>query len=141
MQKFTVFIVSSILVVLAAAFFGGAAMAAQVTRVNESSGRVHINGGANDGYVLGTTVCFYISTRERLVCGIVESASGSKAVVKVEKRWGKKILKGTEATLLYVEEDEKEMKEKEDLPDNEEIKEKQNRKDTEEMPENEDWFQ
>jgi len=126
MQKSTVFIVSSILVALAAAFFGGAAMAAQVTRVNESSGRVHINGGANDGYVLGTIVCFYISTRERLICGIVESASGSKAVVKVEKRWGKKIFKGTETILLYVEEDEKEMKEKE------------NRKDTEEMPENED---
>ena len=138
MQKSTVFIVSSILVALAAAFFGGAAMAAQVTRVNESSGRVHINGGANDGYVLGTIVCFYISTRDRLICGIVESASGSEAVVKVEKRWGKKILKGTEAILP---EDEKAIKEKEDLPDNEEIKEKQNRKDTEEMPENEDWFQ
>jgi hypothetical protein len=138
MQKSTVFIVSSILVALSAAFFGGAAMAAQVTRVNESSGRVYINGGANDGYVLGTTVCFYISTRERLVCGIVESASGSKAVVKVEKRWGKKILKGTEAILP---EDEKEMKEKEDQPDNKEMKEKEDREDTEEMPENEDWFQ
>jgi hypothetical protein len=139
MQKSTVFIVSSILVALAAAFFGGAAMAAQVTRVNESSGRVYINGGANDGYVLGTVVCFYISTRDMLTCGIVESASGSEAIVKVEKRWGKKILKGTEAILP--EEDEKEMKEKEVLPDNEEMKEKEKRKDTEEMPENEDWFQ
>ena len=138
MQKSTVFIVSSILVALAAAFFGGAAIAAQVTRVNESSGRVYINGGANDGYVLGTIVCFYISTRERLACGAVESTSDSEAIVKVEKRWGKKILKGTEAILLYAEEDEKEVKEKEDLPDNQEMKEKEKRKDTEEMPENED---
>ena len=138
MQKFTVFIVSSILVALAAAFFGGAAMAAQVTRVNESSGRVHINGGANDGYVLGTTVCFYISTRDMLACGTVESASDSEAIVKVEKKWGKKILKGTEAILP---EDEKAMKEKEKLPDKEEMKEKKIGKDTEEMPENEDWFQ
>ena len=138
MQKVTVFIVSSILVALAAAFFGGAAMAAQVTWVNKNKARVHINGGANDGYVLGTIVCFYISTRDMLTCGIVESASDSEAIVKVEKRWGKKILKGTEAILP---EDEKAIKEKEDLPDNEEMKEKEKRKDTEEMPENEDWFQ
>jgi hypothetical protein len=130
MQKVTVFIVSSILVALAAAFFGGAAMAAQVAWVNKSKARVHINGGTNDGYVVGTIVCFYISTRERLACGVVESASDSKAIVKVEKRWGKKILKGT-----------KEVKEKEDLPDNQEMKEKEKRKDTEEMPENEEWFQ
>jgi hypothetical protein len=129
MQKIKVFIVSLTILVLAANFLGSGAMAAQVVRVNESSGRVYINGGANDGYVLGTVVCFYISTRDMLTCGIVESASGSEAIVKVEKRWGKKILKGTEAILLYVEEDEKEMKEKED------------REDTEEMPENEDWFQ
>jgi hypothetical protein len=141
MQKVTVFIVSSILVALAAAFFGGAAMAAQVAWVNESKARVHINGGTNDGYVVGTIVCFYISTRERLACGVVESASDSKAVVKVEKRWGKRILKGTEAILLYAEEDEKEVKEKENLPDSKELKEKEDRKDTEKKPEKADWFQ
>ncbi len=138
MCKSTVFITFSVLVALSAAFSGGAAMAAQVTRVNESSGSVYINGGANDGYVLGTSVCFYISTRDMLTCGTVESASDSEAIVKVEKKWGKKILKGTEAILP---EDEKAMKEKEKLPDKEEMKEKEDGKDTEEMSENEDWFQ
>ena len=124
MQQIKVFTVSLTILVLAATFLESVATAAQVTRVNESSGRVYINGGANDGYLLGTTVCFYISTRDMLVCGAVESASGSEAIVKVEKRWGKKILKGTEAIRP---EDEKAIKEKEDLPDNEEMKEKENR--------------
>jgi hypothetical protein len=138
MQKIKVFIASLTILVLAATFLGSVAMAAQVVRVNESSGRVYINGGANDGYLLGTTVCFHISTRDMVICGAVESASGSEAVVKVEKRWGKKILKGTEAILP---EDEKEMKEKEDLPDKEKMKEKGDGEDIENMPENEDWFQ
>ncbi|MBW2174601.1 MAG: hypothetical protein JRF64_08180 [Deltaproteobacteria bacterium] len=94
MCKSTVFITFSVLVALSAAFSGGAAMAAQVTRVNESSGSVYINGGANDGYVLGTSVCFYISTRDMLACGTVESASDSEAIVKVEKNGGKRFLKG-----------------------------------------------
>ncbi|MES0349548.1 MAG: hypothetical protein ABUK19_02410, partial [Desulfobacteria bacterium] len=74
-------------------------------------------------------------------CGVVESASDSKAVVKVEKKWGKKILKGTEAILLYAEEEEKDVKEKEDLPDSKEMKEKENRKIQKKKPANEDWFQ
>ena len=138
MYRSTVFIAFSILGALSAAFLGGASMAAQVTRVNESSGSVYINGGAKDGYVMGTSVCFYISTRDIEICGTVESASDFEAIVKVEKKWGKRILKGTEAILP---EDEKELKEKKDLPENEAMKEKEDEEDTEEMPENEDWFQ
>jgi UPF0716 family protein affecting phage T7 exclusion len=130
MQKIKVFLVSLTILVLAATFFGGVAMAAQVTRVNESNGRVHINGGEIDGYTLGAIVCFYVSTRETLVCGIVQTASPSTAVVKVEKKWGKRIVKRTEA-MLYVEEDE-EMKQE----DKKEAKEE----DKEEMKENEDRF-
>ena len=48
---------------LSEASFEGIAMAAQVAWVNESSGRVHINGGKNDGYELGAIVCFFISSR------------------------------------------------------------------------------
>ena len=142
MQQIKVFTVSLTILVLAATILESVATAAQVTRVNESSGRVYINGGANDGYVLGTIVCFYISTRDMLVCGAVESASGSNAIVKVEKRWGKKILKGTEAILPDVEEeDKKEMKAKEDLKDKGEMEEKGDGEDKEEMQEDEDWFQ
>ena len=126
MRKIKVFLVSLTILVLAATAVKGIAMAAQVAWVNESSGRVHINGGKNDGYELGAIVCFFISSREELVCGIVKSTSNSEAVVKVEKRWGKKILKGTEA-MLYVEEEEKE-----------EMKENENKEDKEKMEENEE---
>lgn len=135
MRKIKVFLVSLTILVLAATSFEGIALAAQVAWVNESSGRVHINGGKNDGYELGTIVCFFISSREELVCGIVQSTSGSKAVVKVEKRWGKKILKGTEA-MLYVEEQEKE-----EMKENENKEDKAKMEENEEIQENEDWFQ
>ena len=71
-----------------------------------------INGGVNDGLAPGGIVCFDISSAEKLTCGIVQSASSSKAVVKIEKRWAKKMKKGTQAMpLLYVEMKEKEDKE------------------------------
>ena len=83
-------------------------MAAQVAWINESKGRVHINGGKNDGFIPGATVCFFISSAEKFICGMVQSASDSKAVVKVKKRWAKKMKKGTEAMFYIEKEDKKE---------------------------------
>jgi hypothetical protein len=124
MQKIKVFIVSLTILVLAATAFEGICGAAQVAWVNESKGRVHINGGENDGYVLGAVVCFFVSSGKNLACGIVQSTSASKAVVKVEKRWAKRIRKGTEA-ILYVEKEDKENgEEKGEKEDKEEMKEK-----------------
>lgn len=126
MQKIKVFMVSLTILALATTSLEGISAAAQVAWVNESKGRVHINGGANDGYVLGAIVCFFISSGQNLACGIVQSTSASKAVVKVEKRWAKRIRKGTEA-MLYVEKEEKEAGE-----------EKVEKKEKEEMKENKD---
>ena len=118
MARIKTFLVTLTIIVLAATSFKGIAMAAQVAWVNESKGRVHINGGVGDGFILGATVCFFISSGEELVCGTVQSAEASKAVVKVSKRVAKKMKKGTEA-MLYVEEDKEEMKEKEDRVESE----------------------
>jgi UPF0716 family protein affecting phage T7 exclusion len=110
MHKIKVFLVALTIFLLAATSFRGIAMAAQVAWVNESKGRVHINGGENDGYILGAIVCFFISSGKELACGIVQSTSASKAVVKIEKNRAKKIKKGTEAMLYVEEEDKEEMK-------------------------------
>jgi|LGVF01.1.fsa_nt_gb hypothetical protein len=107
MKKINVFLVTLTIIILAAICFTGMAMAAQVSWVNESKGRVHINGGVDDGFIVGATVCFIISSGEKLVCGTVQSAEASKAVVKVNKNSAKRMRKGTEA-MLYVEKDDKE---------------------------------
>ena len=107
MIKLKKILVSLTIIVLTAICFTGMAVAAQVSWVNESKGRVHINGGVDDGYIVGATVCFIISSGEKLACGTVQSAEASSAVVKVDKNSAKRMKKGTEA-LLYVEKQEKE---------------------------------
>ena len=120
MKKINVFLVTLTIIILAAICFTGMAMAAQVSWVNESKGRVHINGGVDDGFIVGATVCFIISSGEKLVCGTVQSAEASKAVVRVDKHWAKRMKKGTEA-MLYVEKEDKEKME--ENQDKENIKE------------------
>jgi len=114
MNKLKVFLVTQIIIVFAAICFTGMAMAAQVSWVNESKGRVHINGGVDDGFIVGATVCFIISSGEKLVCGTVQSAEASKAVVKVDKNSAKRMRKGTEAMLYVEKQDKEEIKENQD---------------------------
>jgi hypothetical protein len=120
MKKINVFLVTITIIVLTTICFTGMAVAAQVSWVNESKGRVHINGGVDDGFVVGATVCFIISSGEKLVCGTVQSAEASEAVVKVDKNSAKKMRKGAEAMLYVEKQDKEEIKEN---PDEENMKE------------------
>jgi hypothetical protein len=120
MNKLKVFLVTQIIIVFAAICFTGMAMAAQISWVNESKGRVHINGGVDDGFIVGATVCFIISSGEKLVCGTVQSAEASKAVVKVDKNSAKRMKKGTEAMLYVEKQDKEEIKENQDKENMEE---------------------
>lgn len=116
MNKIKVFLVTQIIIVFAAICFAGMAMAAQVSWVNESKGRVHINGGVDDGFIVGATVCFIVDFKsgEKLVCGTVQSAEASKAVVKVDKNGAKRMKNGTEAMLYVEKQDKEEIKENQD---------------------------
>ena len=114
MKKIKVFLVTLTIIVFAATSFEGMATAAQVSWVSKGKQRVHINGGVDDGFILGATVCFIISSGETLVCGTVQSAEASKAVVKVNRHASKRIRKGMEAMLYVEEQDKEEMEEKED---------------------------
>ena len=114
MKKMNVFLVTLTIIILATICFTGMATAAQVTWLNESKGRIHINGGVDDGFIVGATVCFIISSNEKLVCGTVQSAEASKAVVRVNKNAAKRMRKGTEAMLYVEKRDKEEVKEKVD---------------------------
>ncbi|MEA1946073.1 MAG: hypothetical protein U9N83_02080 [Thermodesulfobacteriota bacterium] len=112
MKKIKVLLVTLTIIVFSATSFKGMATAAQVSWVNKGKGRVHINGGVDDGFISGATVCFIIDSGERLVCGTVQSAEASKALVKVNKKAARRIRKGTEAMLYVEKEDKEEMKDK-----------------------------
>ena len=111
MKKIKIFLISLTIFMLAGTYFKTIAVAAEIAWINESKGRIHINGGKNDGFIPGATVCFFISSSEKFVCGMVKSASDSKAVVKVNKRWAKKMKKRMEAMLYIEKEDKEEIKE------------------------------
>jgi len=117
MNKIKLFLFAMAIIVIASTSFMGIAMAAQVTGINESKGRVHINGGVNDGFIPGATVCFIVSSAsygDEFVCGSVVSAEASKAVVKVQKSRARKMKMGTEA-MLHVEKEAKEEVENVDM--------------------------
>ncbi len=130
MNKIKLFLFAMGIIVIASTSFIGIAMAAQVTGINKSKGRVHINGGVNNGFIPGATVCFFVSSTsygDEFVCGSVVSAEASKAVVKVEKSRAKKMKMGTEA-MLHVEKEAKEEVEDIDMVEEkakEETKEKE----------------
>jgi len=112
MNKIKLFLFAMAIIVIASTSFIGIAMAAQVAWINESKGRVHINGGVNNGFIPGATVCFFVSSAsygDEFVCGSVVSAEASKAVVKVQKSRAKKMKKGTEAMLLVKKEAKEEV--------------------------------
>mgnify|MGYP001100829138 CR=1 FL=1 len=114
MKKINVFLVTLTIIVLTVIGFTEIAVAAQISWVNESKGRVHINGGVEDGFIVGATVCFIISSEEKLVCGTVHNAETSEAVVKVDKNSAKRMRKGTEAMLYVEKQDKVESKENQD---------------------------
>ena len=89
-------------------------MVVEVSEINKSEGRIHINGGTDAGFILGTIVCFSISPDTELICGTVQEAEASKAVVEVTQGEAEKIKIGTEAMLEVDEKVKDETKEKED---------------------------
>ena len=96
MNKIKLFLFSMAIIVIASTSFMGIAMAAQVTGINKSKGHVHINGGVNDGFIPGATVCFFVSSvsyGDEFVCGSVVSAEASIATVKVSKSRAKIFLR------------------------------------------------
>lgn len=134
MQKMITLMVSLTILVLAVFSFTDMAKAAQVTRVREHKGNVFINGSEEAGFIVGAVVCFFSGSGEKLICGTVQRSSASEAMVKVNRKWARKIRRGTEA-LLYEEQEKNEAKkEKEETVGNEETK------GHEKMKKNEDWF-
>lgn len=99
MKKIKIFLLVLSVMMIAATFYKGIAIAAQVTRINAKKGLIVIDGNKNDGFIMGATVCFYSASGEEITCGRVQQTSESYATVKVNNREAKKIKYEIEAKL------------------------------------------
>ncbi len=97
MHKIKVFLFL-VTITIIASYTGGAAFAAEVTKVNVSKGHVYIDAGKEAGFIMGADVCFYSFAGEKIVCGTVRQTSAARATVKVKNREAKLIKKGMTAT-------------------------------------------
>ena len=101
-------------------FFTNYAFSAQAYGIQKRKGLIFINGGTDEGYILGAKVCFMSCSGEELICGTVVKTSPSEAAVKVDNRATKMRKICQNEALLYVEEEEKEEMKKDEK--NEEMK-------------------
>lgn len=99
MQKIKTFFFLAAAIAITATFAGGAALAAEVTKVYSNKGHVYIDQGKDAGFVFGAEVCFYAFTGEEITCGNVRQTSATYAMVEVNNRLANLIKKGMKAAL------------------------------------------
>lgn len=99
MKRIILLLLALWVMIIAATFYKGIAMAAQVTRINMSRGLIVIDGSKDAGFIMGATVCFYAASGEEVACGRIQQTSESFATVKVNNRDAKQIRYGMEAKI------------------------------------------
>ena len=129
MKKMKSLLVAISVIVIIFTFFTNIAFSARVYQMNKWKGLVHIDGGEDEGYILGAKVCFISCSGEELICGTVVKTSPSEATVKVDNRATKMRKICQNEALLYVEEEEKE-----------EVKEIEEKEKEPERINKKDWF-
>ncbi|HUV78185.1 MAG TPA: hypothetical protein VMW06_09000 [Desulfobacterales bacterium] len=113
MKKLKRLLVAITIIVIIFTFFTNIAFSARAYQMNKSKGLVYIDGGEDEGFILGATVCFISCSGEELICGTVQKTSPSEAVVKVDNRATKMRKICQNEALLYVEEKEEVKKDEE----------------------------
>ncbi|MEJ2615685.1 MAG: hypothetical protein P8Z35_12055 [Ignavibacteriaceae bacterium] len=111
MKKIKIFLLVFSVMMIAATFYKGIAIAAQVTRINADKGLIIIDGNKDDGFIIGAKVCFYSASGEKTTCGRVQQTSDSYATVKLNNRVAIQIKYGMEAKIPVEKSDEKVTKE------------------------------
>jgi len=129
MKKLKRLLVAITIIVIIFTFFTNIAFSARAYQINKWKGLVHIDGGEDEGYILGAIVCFMSCSGEELICGTVVKTSPSEATVKVDNRATKMRKICQNEALLYVEEEE-----------NEEVKEIEEKEKEPERINKKDWF-
>ena len=110
--------------------FSSIALGARAYQMDKWKGHVFIDGGEDQGFILGATVCFPSCSGKGFICGTVLKTSPSEAMVKVDNT-ATKMRDICGEAILYVGEQGRE--------DQEEPIESQEKE--REQTNNKDWFQ
>ena len=132
MHRINVFLIIPTIIVMVATCFSGIALGTRAYQMDKWKGYVFIDGGEDQGFILGATVCFPSCSGNGLICGTVLKTSSSEAMVKVDNIATKTRDICGEA-ILYVGEQDRE--------DQEEMIENEDPKKEREQTNNKDWFQ
>ena len=130
MHRINVFITIPAIIVMVVTCFSSIALGARAYQMDKWKGHVFIDGGEDQGFILGATVCFPSCSGKGLICGTVSKTSPSEAMVKVDNIATKTRDICGEA-ILYVGEQDRE--------DQEEPIERQEKE--REQTNSKDWFQ
>jgi len=130
MHRIKAFLIIPALIVMVVIFFTDIALGARAYKMDKWKGHVFIDGGEDQGFILGATVCFLSCSGKGLICGTVLKTSPSEAMVKVDNT-ATKMRDICGEAILYVGE--------EDSEDQEEPIESQEKE--REQTNNKDWFQ
>jgi len=130
MHRINVFLIISTIIVMVVTCFSTIVLGARAYQMDKWKGHVFIDGGEDQGFILGATVCFPSCSGKGFICGTVLKTSPSEAMVKVDNTATKTRDICGEA-ILYVGEQDRE--------DQEEQIESQ-KKESESI-DNKDWFQ
>lgn len=130
MHRINVFITIPTIIVMVVTCFSSIALGARAYQMDKWKGHVFIDGGEDQGFILGATVCFSSCSGKGFICGTVLKTSPSEAMVKVDNTATKTRDICGEA-ILYVGEQGREDQEK-PIESQEKEREQTNSK---------DWFQ
>jgi len=126
MHRMKAFLIILAIIVMVVTCFSSIALGARAYKMDKWKGHVFIDGGENEGFILGATVCFLSCSGKGLICGTVLKTSPSEAMVKVDNT-ATKMRDICGETILYVREEDRE--------------EKEDPKKEREQTNNKDWFQ
>ena len=84
MQRINLFLMIPAMIMMAATFVSTNALAARAYKMDKWKGHVFIDGGEDEGFILGATVCFLSCSGKGFICGTVLKTSPSEAMVKVD---------------------------------------------------------
>jgi len=130
MHRINIFITIPAIIVMVVTCFSSIALGARAYQMDKWKGHVFIDGGEDQGFILGATVCFPSCSGKGFICGTVLKTSPSEAMVKVDNT-ATKMRDICGEAILYVGEQGRE--------DQEEPIESQEKE--REQTNNKDWFQ
>jgi len=100
MHKIKPILITLAIMLIALTSLQGIGTAAQVKGIHKNGRFVFIDGGTKDGFVMGATVCIYMSPGKKFTCGQVHKTSDSKAMIRINREKAMHIKDGMEARLI-----------------------------------------